>query len=350
MSTHQPPPSDTTKPATTVPTREAAAGAAREAAAASTAGAAVEAQGLRKSYGKVTVLDALDLVVERGSVFSLLGPNGAGKTTTVRILATLAAPDAGSARVAGHDVTADRDRVRRAISLTGQFAAVDEKQTGEENLRMMGRLSGLSRRAARHRAAELLERFDLTGAARRLAATYSGGMRRRLDLAAGLVGEPEVVFLDEPTTGLDPRSRQELWQVVRDLSARGTTVLLTTQYLEEADRLADRIAVMDGGRIVAEGTAAQLKAMVGGHRLDLVFTDPAAYRRHKGRAAHRAPETLTLGVPTDGSAALVRALLDEIDPDRRDVARFSLHTTTLDDVFLSLTRTGTRRQEETTHA
>ncbi|MER6614781.1 ATP-binding cassette domain-containing protein [Streptomyces xantholiticus] len=322
MSTRQPPPTGTGVPA-------------------------VQAHGLRKVYGKVTVLDGLDLLVERGTVFSLLGPNGAGKTTTVRILSTLTAPDAGHARVAGHDVTADRSRVRRAISLTGQFAAVDEKQTGEENLRMMGRLSGLSRRAARRRAAELLERFDLTAAGRRLAVTYSGGMRRRLDLAAGL--EPEVVFLDEPTTGLDPRSRQEMWQVVRDLSARGTTVLLTTQYLEEADRLADRIAVMDDGRIVAEGTAAQLKATVGGHRLDLVFADRAAYRRHEHRAVHRLPRTMTLGVPTDGSAAHVRALLDEIDPERRDVARFSLHTTTLDDVFLSLTRTGARPQEELTH-
>ncbi|UYQ62976.1 ATP-binding cassette domain-containing protein [Streptomyces peucetius] len=329
MSTRRPPPVATGGPAT---------------------GPAVDAHGLRKAYGKVTVLDGLDLVVERGTVFALLGPNGAGKTTTVRILATLTAPDAGHARVAGHDVTADRGRVRRAISLTGQFAAVDEKQTGEENLRMMGRLSGLSRRAARRRTAELLERFDLTGAGRRLAVTYSGGMRRRLDLAAGLVGEPEVVFLDEPTTGLDPRSRQELWQVVRDLSGRGTTVFLTTQYLEEADRLADRVAVMDGGRIVAQGTAAELKSTVGGHRLDLVFTDPAAYRRHEERAVHRSPQTLTLGIPTDGSAALVRALLDEIDPERRDVARFSLHTTTLDDVFLSLTRTGAHRQEEPTHA
>ncbi|EDY62074.2 antibiotic resistance ATP-binding protein [Streptomyces pristinaespiralis ATCC 25486] len=249
--------------------------------------AAIEAHGLRKSYGKVTVLDGVGLRVERGSVFSLLGPNGAGKTTTVRILATLTTPDAGHARVAGHDVTAERGRVRRAISLTGQFAAVDEKQTGEENLRMMARLSGRSRAASRRRAAELLERFDLAAAGRRLAVTYSGGMRRRLDLAAGLVGDPEVVFLDEPTTGLDPRSRQELWQVVRDLSGRGTTVFLTTQYLEEADRLADRVAVMDAGRMVAEGTAAELKAK--GRR------PPPGHRVHRpgrlrtARGAGRAP-------------------------------------------------------------
>ncbi|QIP85821.1 ATP-binding cassette domain-containing protein [Streptomyces sp. Tu 2975] len=311
---------------------------------------AIEAHGLRKAYGKVTVLDGIDLRVERGSVFSLLGPNGAGKTTTVRILATLTAADAGRARVAGHDVTADRGRVRRAISLTGQFAAVDEKQTGEENLRMMARLGGLSRAASRRRAAELLERFDLAAAGRRLAVTYSGGMRRRLDLAAGLVGDPQVVFLDEPTTGLDPRSRQELWQVVRDLSGRGTTVFLTTQYLEEADRLADRVAVMDAGRMVAEGTAAQLKAKVGGHRLDVVFTDRAAYARHEQRAVHRSPESLTLGLPTDGTALEVRALLDDIDPERRDVSRFSLHTTTLDDVFLTLTRTGAASRQEPTHA
>ncbi|MFF3289404.1 ATP-binding cassette domain-containing protein [Streptomyces sp. NPDC003023] len=324
MNTHQPPPT-------------------------ATPAVAVEAHGLCKNHGKTTVLDGVDLRVERGTVFSLLGPNGAGKTTIVRILTTLTAPDAGHARVAGHDVIADRGRVRRAISLTGQFAAVDEKQTGEENLRMMARLSGHSRPAARRRAVELLERFDLAAAGHRLASTYSGGMRRRLDLAAGLVGEPEVVFLDEPTTGLDPRSRQELWQAVRDLADRGTTVFLTTQYLEEADRLADRIGVMDGGRMVAEGTAAQLKATVGGHRLDLVLTDRAAYLRHEDRAVHRDPKTLTLGVPTDGTAAHVRALLDEIDPERRDVARFSLHTTTLDDVFLSITRTGTRPQEEPIH-
>ncbi|MEV6395653.1 ATP-binding cassette domain-containing protein [Streptomyces sp. NPDC051907] len=299
---------------------------------------AIEAHGLRKSYGEVEVLDGMDLRVERGAVFALLGPNGAGKTTTVRILATLTAADAGRARVAGYDVVADRARVRRAISLTGQFAAVDEKQTGEENLRMMARLSGLSRPAARRRAAELLERFGLADAGRRQAVTYSGGMRRRLDLAAGLVGDPEVVFLDEPTTGLDPRSRRELWEAVRELSARGATVFLTTQYLEEADQLADRVAVVDRGRLVAEGTAQELKSTVGGHRLDLVFRDADGYGRHASRAAvHRSPETLTLGLPTDGSAAHVRTLLDEIDPTRLEVARFSLHTATLDDVFLSLT-------------
>ncbi|MFD7230870.1 ATP-binding cassette domain-containing protein [Streptomyces sp. NPDC059881] len=312
---------------------------------------AVEATALRKSYGDVRVLDGVDLRVERGTVFSLLGPNGAGKTTTIRILATLTTADGGHARIAGHDVVAERAAVRRAISLTGQFAAVDEMQTGEENLRMMARLGGASRAAARRRAAELLERFDLTPAAGRLARTYSGGMRRRLDLAAGLVGSPEVIFLDEPTTGLDPRSRQQLWQVVRELSAGGATVFLTTQYLEEADQLADRIAVIDSGRIVAEGTAHELKSRVAGHRLDLVLTSRDAYERHTARAVHRSPETLTLGLPTDGTAAHVRALLDELDPDRGDVARFSLHTATLDDVFLTLTRTAPRdaTAKEPTH-
>ncbi|MFI9587165.1 ATP-binding cassette domain-containing protein [Streptomyces sp. NPDC052236] len=308
---------------------------------------AVEATGLIKAYGKLKVLDGIDLRVERGTVFSLLGPNGAGKTTTVRILATLTTADRGRARVAGYDVVADRRQVRRAISLTGQFAAVDDNQTGAENLRMMARLSGLSRPAAHRRVAELLERFDLGDAGRRRAKTYSGGMRRRLDLAAGLVGEPEVVFLDEPTAGLDPRSRQELWQVVRDLSARGATVFLTTQYLEEADRLADRIAVLDSGRMVAEGTAEQLKTRFADHRLDVVLADTGSYWRLESRAVHRSPDTLTLGLPTDGTAAHVRALLDEIDPDRRDVVLFSLRTATLDDVFLALTETSAGTSKET---
>ncbi|GGQ06073.1 daunorubicin resistance protein DrrA family ABC transporter ATP-binding protein [Streptomyces roseolilacinus] len=320
---------------------------------------AIEAVGLRKSYGDLRVLDGIDLRVPRGTVFSLLGPNGAGKTTTVRVLATLTPPDGGRARVAGHDVVAERARVRRAISLTGQYAAVDDLQTGAENLRMMGRLSGLSRRDARRRATALLERFDLAHAADRPAGTYSGGMRRRLDLAAGLVGEPEVVFLDEPTTGLDPRSRQELWRVVRDLAEGGAAVFLTTQYLEEADRLADRVAVMDGGRVVAEGTAESLKSRVAGHRLDVVATDAAAYERLAAKAgtltrAHaaptadpgprRSPESLTLGVPTDGGAPSVRALLDALDPDGTDVARFAVRTATLDDVFLALTGATTAKE------
>jgi ABC-2 type transport system ATP-binding protein len=313
---------------------------------------AVEATGLEKSYGAVQVLGGVDLQVERGSVFALLGPNGAGKTTTVRILTTLTRADAGQARVVGFDVARQRRRVRRAISLTGQFVAVDDLQTGEENLRMMGRLSGLSGTQARRRAHQLLDQFDLAEAGRRRVATYSGGMRRRLDLAASLVGDPAVLFLDEPTTGLDLRGRQAMWQVVSGLAGSGVSVFLTTQYLEEADRLADRIAVLDGGRVVAEGTAAQLKEQVAGHRLDLVLADAAAFDQIARFLAERAvlsePSRLTIGVATDGSAAQVRALLDEVDPTRRAVDRFAVHGATLDDVFLALTGRGAGRPEKET--
>ena len=303
--------------------------------------AAIETIAMEKSYGDVRVLDGVDLRVARGTVFALLGPNGAGKTTTVRILSTLLRPDAGRARVAGFDVVADRRRVRRAISLTGQYAALDMLQTGEENLRMMGRLSGLSGPVARGRAADLLARFDLTDAAQRRVGAYSGGMRRRLDLAASLVGRPEVIFLDEPTTGLDLHSRQAMWGVVSDLVGAGVTVFLTTQYLEEADVLADRIAVIDGGRVVAEGTAAELKRRVADQRLDLVLADAAAFAAIDallhGRALRRDPDGLVLGVATDGTAAHVRALLDAVDPGGERVARFAVHDATLDDVFLALT-------------
>ena len=257
---------------------------------------AIETTGLRKAFAGTPVLAGVDLQVRPGTVFSLLGPNGAGKTTTVRLLCTLLRPDAGTARVAGLDVVADRRRVRRAISLTGQHAAVDELQTGEENLRMMGRLQGLGRSAARARACELLGRFELRDAGRRRVGTYSGGMRRRLDLAAGLVGEPQVVFLDEPTVGLDPRSRQAMWDTVAGLAGEGVTVFLTTQYLEEADRLADRVAVLDGGRIVAEGTPAELKRRVADQRVELTFADADAYaaaaahaRRARARGRPGAP-------------------------------------------------------------
>ena len=264
---------------------------------------AIHASGLVKSYGDVRVLDSLDLRVPRGSVFALLGPNGAGKTTTVRILATLSRPDAGQARVAGFDVVRDRPRVRRSISLTGQFAALDEAQTGEENLRMMGALARLPRTAARRRAAELLEQFDLTAAGRRRVSTYSGGMRRRLDLAASLVGRPSVIFLDEPSTGLDLPSRQTMWQVIEGLAASGVTVFLTTQYLEEADRLAGQIAVLDGGRLVAEGTAAELKRRIGTQRLDLTCVSAAGVVA--GRQVLRRPR----GAPGPG------------EPDRRRAHR-----------------------------
>jgi ABC-2 type transport system ATP-binding protein len=302
---------------------------------------AIQADGLVKSYRDVHVLSGVDLRVPAGTVFALLGPNGAGKTTTVRILATLSKADGGRARVAGFDVVRDRREVRRRISLTGQFTALDQAQTGEENLRMMGRLAGLSRADARRRAAELLARFDLTAAGRRRAGSYSGGMRRRLDLAASLVGHPSVIFLDEPSTGLDLPSRQTMWQVIAGLAGSGVTIFLTTQYLEEADRLADRIAVLDGGRLVAEGTAAELKRRIGAQRLDLTCLTEAAWAevtaRCGKRAVHLDRATLTVGVPTDGAAAEIRAQLDAADPDRSLIASFAVRGATLDDVFLTLT-------------
>jgi len=302
---------------------------------------AIQADGLVKSYRDVHVLSGVDLQVPAGTVFALLGPNGTGKTTTVRILATLSKADGGQARVAGFDVVRDRHEVRRRISLTGQFAALDQAQTGEENLRMMGRLAGLSRADARRRAAELLARFDLTAAGRRRAGSYSGGMRRRLDLAASLVGRPSVIFLDEPSTGLDLPSRQTMWQVIAGLAGSGVTVFLTTQYLEEADLLADRIAVLDGGRLVAEGTAAELKRRIGAQRLDLACLTETAWAEVTGRCGERAVHldraTLTVGVPTDGTAAEIRTLLDAADPDRSLIASFAVRGATLDDVFLTLT-------------
>jgi ABC-2 type transport system ATP-binding protein len=312
---------------------------------------AIEAHDLAKSYDSNPVLRGIDLLVPAGTVLALLGPNGAGKTTTVRMLATLLAPDGGHARVAGYDVITERHEVRRRISLTGQYAALDELQTGFENLVMIGRLLRLPAAAARARARELLAQFDLVGAAERRVGAYSGGMRRRLDLAASLVGTPEVIFLDEPTTGLDPRSRQAMWALVTELARAGTTVLLTTQHLEEADALADRIAVLDGGRIVAEGTAEELKARVAGQRLDLRAGDGAAFdelaARLGRRAVHSDRAALTLGVASDGGAADVRALLDELDPERGAIAAFSLHTATLDDVFMTLT--GHHTERELTH-
>ncbi|HEX4109101.1 MAG TPA: ATP-binding cassette domain-containing protein [Solirubrobacteraceae bacterium] len=303
---------------------------------------AVEVEQLTKTYGDHTVLDGLELRMERGSVLALLGPNGAGKTTTVRILATLLHPDGGRARVAGHDVVTQRHQVRRRISLTGQYVAVDGLQSGRENLQMLGRMRGLDRHGASRRADELLGRFDLVDAAERRVATYSGGMRRRLDLAASLLGDPEVIFLDEPSTGLDPRSRQALWEVVLELAASGVGVFLTTQYLEEADRLADRIAVLDGGRVVAEGSAAELKRRVAAERLEVVAVDERAYALIAERAGERAfgrdAARRRLTLSTDGSAARVRALLDELDPAREAVASFAVHEATLEEVFLCLTR------------
>ena len=304
-------------------------------------GLAIEAAGLTKSYGGTQVLAGVGLQVPRGSVFALLGPNGAGKTTTVRILATLTRPDGGQARVAGHDIAAQRAEVRRRISLTGQYAALDELLTGTENLVMLGRLRGLTARAARARAAALLDEFGLAGAAGRRAGTYSGGLRRRLDLAASLIVSPEVIFLDEPTTGLDPRSRQAVRAQVAAQARAGVTVLLTTQYLEEADQLADRIAVIDHGVIVAEGSPAQLKGQVSGQRLELVMAGPDGFAQAArvlgDRVSHTGPGPLVLSVRTDGSAAHVRAVLDEVDPDRSLVRSFGIRAASLDDVFLALT-------------
>ncbi|WP_207945581.1 ATP-binding cassette domain-containing protein [Actinomadura sp. 7K534] len=302
----------------------------------------VVAEGLHKSFGGVRALRGLDLSVPRGTVCGVLGPNGAGKTTAVRILATLADPDAGHARVAGYDVVREADEVRARIGLAGQYAAVDEKLTGRGNLRMFGRLSHLSRRAATRRADELLERFGLRDAADRRVAGYSGGMRRRLDLVTSLILRPEVLFLDEPTTGLDPRGRGEIWDAVRELVADGTTVLLTTQYLEEADRLADDIAVVDQGRVIATGTPDGLKAAIG-DRLDVVLEDPAALRPAAAvlhALAGSAPATtgaarLSVALPAGGPrlAGVVREL------DRAGVAAadVSLRRPTLDEVFLRLT-------------
>jgi ABC-2 type transport system ATP-binding protein len=302
---------------------------------------AVEATGLEKAYGTVRAVDGVDLRVRRGTVFALLGPNAAGKTTIVRILATLVRADAGHARVAGFDVLRDRARVRRSISLTGQYVAIDDLQTANENLRMMARLSGLRGAAVRDRARELLDQFDLAEAADRRVKTYSGGMRRRLDLAASLVGYPSVIFLDEPTAGLDLRSRRALWEVVTGLSRSGVTVVLTTQYLEEADHLADRIAVLDRGRVVADDTPAALKERFARRRVDLVLIDRAAFDAMTAVLGSRAvasdAATLTIGVATDGSAAHVRDLLDQLDPSRTAVHSFAVHTATLDDVFLALT-------------
>jgi ABC-2 type transport system ATP-binding protein len=302
---------------------------------------AIEATGLCRQFGEHLVLDGVDLVVPPGQVFALLGPNGAGKTTTVRILATLLNPSRGQAWVAGFDVVRQRREVRRRISLTGQYAALDGMQTGRENLVMIGRLHQLDRRAARHRADEMLERFDLTGAADRRVRTYSGGMRRRLDIAAGLIGDPKVVFLDEPTTGLDPRSRQTMWDVIRGLATSGAAVLLTTQYLDEADALAGRIAMIDHGRVVAEGSAGELKRRVAGERLELELADVDAFddlTRAIGDRATRSDRTkLSISIPVQGGAQEVRALLDRLDPDRERIARFALRQTTLDDVFMTLT-------------
>ena len=300
---------------------------------------AIAATGLRKAYGDKTVLDGIDIRVPAGTVFSLLGPNGAGKTTAVNILSTLISADGGTARIAGHDLTAEAQKVRAAIGVTGQFSAVDNLLTGEENLRLMADLRHLGRAAGRRRIAELLERFDLTGAARKQLPTYSGGMRRRLDLAMTLVGDPAVIFLDEPTTGLDPRSRRTMWQIIRELVTDGVTIFLTTQYLDEADQLADRVAVLDHGRIVAEGTSAELKRRIPGGHIQLQFAEPDALHAAAAMIPNAVPDDdrLMLQVPGDGSVASLRRLLNELDDTSIDVEHLSIHSPDLDDVFFAVT-------------
>jgi ABC-2 type transport system ATP-binding protein len=314
---------------------------------------AIETSGLIKTFGATRALDGVDLRIRQGSVYGLLGPNGAGKTTTIRILATLLRPDAGTATVLGHDVVREARTVREKVSLTGQYASVDEDLTGTENLVLVGRLLGFSWRDARRRASELLEAFGLSEAAGRQVQTYSGGMRRRIDIAASLVAIPEILFLDEPTTGLDPRSRNQVWELVRRIAAEGTTVLLTTQYMDEADRLAERLAVIDHGRVIAEGTSRELKAMVGASALHLRL----ASADQRPRAEELISRILGDGVvagddPTAVAARLehpaqAAAVLTALAQDSVDVAEFSVGNPTLDEVFFALTgRTGEHPVEE----
>lgn len=309
---------------------------------------AIKAENLQKSYGKHHVLKGVNLSVERGTMLALLGPNGAGKTTTVRILSTLLGFDSGTVEIDGHDVKSDADAVRGVIGLTGQSAAVDELLTGRENLVMMGRLYHLTSASAKARAQELLEEFDLVEAAERPLKTYSGGMRRRLDLAVSLIATPPVIFLDEPTTGLDPRSRLSMWNIITELKRRGATILLTTQYLEEADQLADRIVVIDDGRVIAEGTAKELKAKIGKDRLELTVSDKTTFDAAKKvlgkKVIDQAAEELTLTVLIKDTNSDVLEVLETLKKAKLKVESMAIHKPTLDDVFLSLT--GKQKPEE----
>jgi ABC-2 type transport system ATP-binding protein len=301
---------------------------------------AIAATGLRKAYKDKVVLDGIDLDVPAGTIFALLGPNGAGKTTAVNVLTTLTKADRGSARVAGHDVATETKAVRAAIGVTGQFAAVDELLTGQENLQLMADLKRLGPGECKRVVSDLLERFDLTESAQKMTATYSGGMRRKLDLAMTLVGKPGIIFLDEPTTGLDPRSRRTMWDIIRELVAEGVTIFLTTQYLDEADRLADRVAVLDQGRLVAQGTPAELKRQIPGSHVRLRFASDLELNSAMlalTDSARDNEEDLVLRVPSDGSARSVREVLAPLDAHSIDVEEFSVHTPDLDDVFLALT-------------
>ena len=313
---------------------------------------AIEVVGLRKSFGKQTVLDGIDFEVPAGTVFSMLGPNGAGKTTTVQILTTLIPSDAGQVKIAGHDLGKAPRAVRTAIGVTGQFSAVDKLLSGEENLLLMASLAHLSKPEGRKRTAELLERFDLVDAAKKTASTYSGGMKRRLDLAMSLMGRPEIIFLDEPTTGLDPRSRRTMWEMVQELVKEGTTIFLTTQLLEEADRLSDRIAMLDGGKLVAEGTPQELKELVPGGHVTLTFSDresldAAILILGDPKADH---EMLSVEVPSDGSVESLKALLAKFGDRSVEVANLSIHSPDLDDVFFALTDRGGDEPAEETEA
>ena len=312
----------------------------------------IDVKGLKKSYGNNEVLKDINFKVQRGSMLALLGPNGAGKTTTVRILSTLLPFDGGTVTVEGHDVHNEADKVRSVIGLTGQSAAVDELLTGRENLVMMGQLYRLTNESAKARADELLEEFDLVKAADRPAKTYSGGMRRRLDLAVSLIAAPPIIFLDEPTTGLDPRSRIAMWEIIRRLMANGTTILLTTQYLEEADQLADRIIVIDGGKVIAEGTAKELKSKVGKDRLELTFQSEKSLKSAKDVLGKTASETEgndhTLSLVINDTNKDVKEILEKLSDKKVAIESMAVHKPTLDDVFLSLTgkQKKTEKEEE----
>lgn len=311
---------------------------------------AIIAKGIRKSFGKLKVLEGIDLKVRRGTILALLGPNGAGKTTTVRILSTLLNADGGSATIEGHNVFEEPDKVRSSIGLTGQYAAVDEYLTGRENLRMMGRLYHLSKDDSAHRTEELLKQFDLVDAADRATKTYSGGMRRRLDLAASLIAAPPIIFLDEPTTGLDPRSRLAMWDIIKSLVDQGSTILLTTQYLEEADQLADRVAVIDGGKVIAEGTADELKERVGKERIEFTLETDADFKKAaaviSGGSVQKDEKRKSISAANDGGVRKVKELIEKLEKAGAKVESLSLHKPTLDDVFLNLTGHGATKEEK----